>query len=117
PDRDDPVHNFLAHAQRIMQDARLVEALPNAEVFAAERSLRQLHGVHIVLLNLDDPRLSQEEIDGLIELVLGIGSSLETFVNSPPPPHNIGTATVPPSGPGRPRYALNLDRALELHTV
>ncbi|KAK7027033.1 Integrase catalytic domain-containing protein [Favolaschia claudopus] len=118
PDRDDPVRDFLAHAQRIMQDARLVvEALPNAEIFAAERSLRQLHGVHIVLLNLDDPWLSQAEIDGLIEIVLAIGSSLETFVNSPPPPHNIGTATVPPSGPGRPRYALDLDRALELHNL
>ncbi|KAK6989027.1 Integrase catalytic domain-containing protein [Favolaschia claudopus] len=76
-----------------------------------------LHGVHIVLLNLDDPWLSQAEIDGLIEIVLAIGSSLETFVNSPPPPHNIGTATVPPSGPGRPRYALDLDRALELHNL
>ncbi|KAK7025866.1 hypothetical protein R3P38DRAFT_2529775 [Favolaschia claudopus] len=116
--REDPVRDFLSNAERIMREARLVvEALPNAEIFAAERSLRQLHGLHVVLLNLDDPWLSPSEIDGLIDVVLNTGAALEEFVNSPPPPHNIGTSTLPPSGPGRPRYAIDLDRALELHDL
>ncbi|KAK6997242.1 Integrase catalytic domain-containing protein [Favolaschia claudopus] len=101
-----------------MGEARLViEAIPNAEVTAAEHSLRQLYGVHIVLLNLQDPWLAPSEIDGLIDLVITTGLELETFVNTGPPAHNIGTSTLPPSGRGRPRYAIDLDRALELHDM
>ncbi|KAK6981351.1 Integrase catalytic domain-containing protein [Favolaschia claudopus] len=103
---------------KIMREARLVvEAISNAEIFAVERSLRQLHGIHIVLLNLDDAWLSRSEVDGLIDLVLNTGASLEAFLNSPPAPHNIGTTSLPPSGLGRPRYAIDLDRAIELHDL
>ncbi|KAF7349604.1 Integrase catalytic domain-containing protein [Mycena sanguinolenta] len=106
------------HSDRIMRDARLVvEALPNAEIFAAERSLRQLCGIHVILLNLDDPWLSQSEVGALTGLVLDTGLTLENFLNGPPPPHNISTRTLPPSGRGRPRYALDLDRAIELHDM
>ncbi|KAK7021618.1 hypothetical protein R3P38DRAFT_3196397 [Favolaschia claudopus] len=50
PPREDPVRDFLSNADKIMREARLVvEALPNAELFAAERSLRQLRGIHVVL--------------------------------------------------------------------
>ncbi|KAK7034298.1 Integrase catalytic domain-containing protein [Favolaschia claudopus] len=101
PRTEDPVREFLAQAQRIMGEARLViEAIPNAEVTAAEHSLRQLYGVHIVLLNLQDPWLAPSEIDGLIDLVITTGLELETFVNTGPPAHNIGT-----------------NRALELHDM
>ncbi|KAK6980557.1 hypothetical protein R3P38DRAFT_3235425 [Favolaschia claudopus] len=53
PPREDPVRDFLSNADKIMREARLVvEALPNAELFAAERSLRQLRGIHVVLASL-----------------------------------------------------------------
>ncbi|KAK6993234.1 hypothetical protein R3P38DRAFT_2446285, partial [Favolaschia claudopus] len=70
-----------------------------------------------VLANMDDPWLSQSEIDRLIDVVVSTGSSLEQYLQSPPPPHNIGTRTIPPSGRGRPRYALDIDRAIELHDM
>ncbi|KAJ7663756.1 hypothetical protein DFH06DRAFT_986261 [Mycena polygramma] len=61
-EQDDPVREFLVHSDRIMRDARfVVDSLPNAEIFAVERSLRQLNGIHYVLLNLDDPWLSRSD--------------------------------------------------------
>ncbi|KAK7034254.1 hypothetical protein R3P38DRAFT_2772390 [Favolaschia claudopus] len=94
PPREDPVRDFLSNADKIMREARLVvEALPNTELFAAERSLRQLRGIHVVLANMDDPWLSQSEIDGLIDAVIHTGASLENYLDSPHPPHNIGTHT------------------------
>lgn len=114
----DTVHNFLTHAERVIQDARfIVQSLPNAEHFSVERALRQLHAVHVVLQHIEDDWLMKEEIDGFIDLVFSVALPLEAFRDSPPPAHNTGTTTINSGRPGRPAYSLDLDRAVELHDM
>ncbi|KAJ7862499.1 hypothetical protein B0H14DRAFT_2575387 [Mycena olivaceomarginata] len=45
-----------------------------------------------------------------------VGTSLERFQDTPAPPRNIGTSVHAPTG-GRPRYSLDLNRAIELHDM
>ncbi|KAJ7603860.1 hypothetical protein DFH06DRAFT_1021797 [Mycena polygramma] len=51
----DPVHSFLLHAGRILQESQfIIDSMPNVETFSVERCLRQLHAVHYVLVNIQD---------------------------------------------------------------
>jgi hypothetical protein len=103
-DNTDPTHEFLTHADRILREARFVaDSIPNVEPTSAERALRQLHAIHLILLNLNDPWLAASEIQGYVNMVLEVSQVLQTFHDSPPPPHNIGTSTILSQGRGRPR--------------
>jgi len=58
-----------------IQDAQfIVDSLPNVEIFSVEWALRQLHAIHLVLVNFDDKWLIQEEIEQLIQSVLDLWS-------------------------------------------
>jgi hypothetical protein len=115
---EDSTNAFFLHADRIVRDAQFIEdSIPNVEIFSVERALRQLHAIHLVLLNLDDDWLDSTEIDGLIQKVIDISQPLQAFLDSPPPPRNIGTSTIPSTGRGRPRYNVDLDEALRLHDL
>ena len=47
----------------MVQDAQfIVDSLPNVKIFSVEWALRQLHVIHLVLVNFDDKWLAQEEI-------------------------------------------------------
>ena len=114
---EDTVHRFFQYADRIVQDARFVlQSLPNAEIFAVERALRQLHAVNVVLHTLDDPWVSQAEIEGFVDIVLAIAVPLEQFLDHPPG-SPVAAKTRLPGNPGRPPYDLDLGRALQLHNM
>jgi hypothetical protein len=54
-DDGDATHTFFLHADRMVRDAQfIVDSLPNVENFSVERALRQLHAIHLILVNLDD---------------------------------------------------------------
>ena len=119
-DDGDATNVFFLHADRMVRDAQfIVDSLPNVEIFSVERALRQLHAIHLVLINLEDAWLNQEDINHLIQYVLDISRPLQTFYDTPPPPQNIGTSTMPSGSPfgGRPQYDLDLTEALRLHSM
>ena len=110
---EDLTNAFFFHADHIVQDAQFIEdSIPNVEIFSVEQALRQLHAIHLVLLNLDDNWLDSTKIDGLIQKVIDISQPLQASLDSPPPPSNIGTSTIPSTGHGCPRYNVDLDEAL-----
>jgi hypothetical protein len=84
----------------MVQDAQfIVDSLPNVENFLVEHALRQLHAIHLILVNLDDNWLGQEEVKWLIQLVFDISHPLQEFHDTPPPLCNIGTSTIPAQSP------------------
>jgi hypothetical protein len=104
----------------MVRDAQfIVDSLPNVELFSVERALRQLHAIHLVLINLDDNWLSQDEVQALVQLVLNVSQPLQEFHDAPPPTRNFGISTVPSTSVlgGRPSYSLNLTEALKLHSL
>jgi hypothetical protein len=116
----DATNAFFLHADRMLRDAQfIVDSLPNVETFSVERALRQLHAIHLVLVNLNDDWLGQNEVERLIQLVLDISGPLQEFYDTPPPPRNVGTSTIPTESPfgGRPKLDLNLAEALCLHNL
>lgn len=116
----DLTHKFLLPADKMLWDAPfIVDSLPNVELFSVERSLRQLHAIYLVLMNLDDHWLQPDEIEGLTQAVLNVLQPLQTFCDAPPPPQIVGTATTPSGSSmgGRPRYDIDLEEALRLHSL
>jgi hypothetical protein len=115
----DPVENFFVSAETICTDAQFViDSLPNADRFAAERSLRQLSAIQIVLGGMDDPHTSPERIVLLLNYVAGLYAVLDEYLASPPLTTSAHRENAPRTGrKGRPRLVLNLDRALELHSM
>ncbi|KAJ7279799.1 hypothetical protein C8J57DRAFT_1502436 [Mycena rebaudengoi] len=91
-------------------------AVINVETFSVDRALRQLHAGHCVLINLEDDWLGHDEFERLIDTVVTAGLSLEHFQATPPAARNIGTLRDIPTG-GRPRYIMDVDRAIELHAM
>ncbi|KAJ7067739.1 hypothetical protein B0H15DRAFT_794090 [Mycena belliarum] len=60
----DPTNSFLLHAARILQETQFtIDSMPNVEMFAVERALRQLHAIHYVLTHIEDSWLEPGEID------------------------------------------------------
>lgn len=115
---EDATNAFFLHADHMVRDAQfIVDSLPNVEIFSVERALRQLHAIHLVLLNLDDEWLTDEEILGLTQTVLNVSQPLQLFYDAPPPPRNVGTSTIPSESPsgGRPKYDIDLAEAFRLH--
>lgn len=117
-DGSDSIDSFLYQADKLTREARfIVDSLPNAEVFAVERAVRQLRAIHLVLINLDDEWLSPEDIEPLILSVTMTIAPLQHFLDSPHPPRNIGTTTLPSTSSGRPKYDLDMKEASRLHLL
>ena len=116
--RNDNVQLLLLYCHRIVQEGRFIQqSLPNVESGAVERSLLQLQAVHTILAKVSDSWLSPDEINNLINIVIGVSAPLQTWLDNPPPAYHPSTQKLPGSGRGRPKYDLDLDRALELHDM
>ncbi|KAF9544594.1 hypothetical protein CPC08DRAFT_649584 [Agrocybe pediades] len=62
----DPVQLLFLHCGSVLREARFIlESLPNAEKEAVERILRQLHSVHKILEDLEDPSIHNVRIERL----------------------------------------------------
>lgn len=79
--------------------------------------MRQLYSIYHILSDLDNPHISQTEIEGLSKLIIDTAFPLHGFLQQPPPPRNAGTTVIQTGKPGRPRYNLNLERTIELHNL
>ncbi|KAG6846426.1 hypothetical protein H0H93_014019 [Arthromyces matolae] len=112
---------FFLQAEAIIQDARfIVEALPNVELDSTERILLHLHRIYLVLGNITTPFLRNEELDQLLRLVTSMIIPLENYVSTPRSTFNRASApptSTPAGGYGRPRYNIDLERAVELHSL
>lgn len=112
------VHTFLNDAHRISREALFITmSLPNADRPAVERTARQLDAVRRVLLNLNDPYTTEDERIHLLNTTNAILEPLEDFLNTPPPPPSTFLPRIYTGLPGRPRYDLNIPRALCLHAL
>ncbi|KDR71498.1 hypothetical protein GALMADRAFT_143763 [Galerina marginata CBS 339.88] len=115
---NDNVQLLLLYCANIIREARFIgQSLPNADHNAVERTLLQLHAIHAILVDLDDPWLTPEEFNSLINLVVEIAAPLQVWLEMPTPLPRNSRNTVRQDGPGRPRYVIDLDRALELHDM
>jgi len=115
----DPLNQFLKNADKLVQEARfIITSFPNAETQSVERAIRQLHAINTILSNVEDEYLTSTEIDNLQDLVNSLIQPLEEFLAADPLPRNVGTSTEPRTGKrGRPRYEVDLHRAVELHNL
>ena len=113
------VTQFLVEAHHITTEATfIINSLPNAELLAVERIVHQLDATREILLHLEDPYSLPEELEELVAHVDGLLIPLEEYLASPPPPPNANVPRNPPTGSrGRPRFALDVYRAKQLHDL
>jgi len=98
----------------------IVQSLPNAELGTVEQILRHLHAIQFVLQNLNDPLLTDDEINGLLHIAASVINPLEEFLKRPQTANFYGCPPptfYPEDRFGRPKYNLDLDRAIELHDL
>lgn len=115
---EDGVYVFFKQSDRILRESQfIVDSLPNVEMFSLERAIRLLYAICNVLEDLQDPRLTADQILAYRNRAINLAQPLVAFQNQPPPPRNIGTSVLPSEGRGRPRYDLDLVRAIELHDL
>jgi hypothetical protein len=115
---DDQTHSFLLHADRVIAEANfIINSLPNVEPFSAERALRNLYSVYHILSDLDDQWLTAGDVDELADHVLDTAEPLYQFLKNPPPPDGPVHTFIYTKRRGRPRFRLNLTRAIELHDL
>ena len=95
----------------------IVDSLPNAETPAVERVTHQLDAIREILTGLTDPHLHGAALDDLISYVVSLMEPLEAFLSHPPPPARAHIPRNQTSGPGRPAYILDLQRAILLHDL
>ena len=79
--------------------------------------MRQLQAVYNLLLRLDDPLVTPEELEALQRLTSNTLQPLEEFLSTPPPPPSQSVPRQEASGRGRPSYKLSLQRAQRLHAL
>jgi len=111
------VDELFRRGEQIVQEAQfIISSLPNVDEPSVRRSLYQLLALDNSLATLhSDPFTTQDEMDGLRNLVQQLALTLHGFLDTPP---ERQTAHVEdPSGPGQPRHVLDLTRALELHNL
>lgn len=117
-EENDSLEHFFEYAQRAINNAQfVVDALPNAELFSVEHSIRVLAILKEILETLDDPWLEESDIELMYACIQGVEAPLLDFQAAPCPPSNTGTKKTPSLGPGRPSYSLDLDRAILLHNL
>lgn len=109
-------HAFLMESHRIATAAQFViDSLPNAEVAAVERAIRQLKAVETVLVGINDELLAEDDLAELLAAVHNLLTPLEFFIANPPPPASAFVNVIHTGRPGRPALDINIDRAYELH--
>ena len=112
------VHRFLVDAHRVSREALfIIMSLPNADRAAVERTARQLDAVRRVLMNLDDPYTTEDDRILLLNTTNAFLEPLQQFIDAPHPPPSDHIPRVYTGRPGRPRYALDIRRALCLHDL
>ena len=115
---DESITQFYIEAHKISTEAQfIISSLPNAERHAVERVIRQLQVIHGILMRLEDPLTAPSELQDMQQLVLHLLQPLEAFLSSPPPPPSQSVPRHQTGQPGRPSYAINLQRAQELHAL
>ncbi|KAF7359937.1 Integrase catalytic domain-containing protein [Mycena venus] len=97
---NDPVHTFLMEAHNICVQAQFI-----------------LGAVRRVVAVIDDPAITEDIRETLIADVDKLLSPLDDFPANPPPPPGASLPRVHTGLPGRPRYSLDLQRALLLHDL
>lgn len=113
----DPVQLLFLHCGNVLQEARFIQgSIPNVDDNPVEGILRQLHSVHKILEDLDDPWLTTEELKSLVALILDVAAPLQQWLDRPKEKHHPHS-NPNEKGNGRPRYILDLDRAIELHDM
>ena len=115
---EESITQFYIEAHRIATEAQfIIGSLPNAERPAVQRIVRQLQVIYGIMLRIDDPLSNPEEIEQLTAYVVQLLSPLEEFLSNPPPPASSFVPRQSTGVQGRPSYALNLNRAQELHKL
>jgi hypothetical protein len=114
----DAAHHFFMESHRIATEAQfIIDSLPNAEIPAVERIVRQLDSIRTILLSLNDPATTPDETEQLLQFVQYLLTPLKSFLATPPPPANSNVPREFPDTRGRSRYILDLDHAHELHQL
>lgn len=109
---------FLQKSQKIVNDALfIISSLPNAEKSTAERYLHQLQAIKRVIQSTSEDCLTTEEIQDCIDLVNSLLPQLEAFCQAPTPMPSPPSPLHSQGARGRPRYNLDLDRAIELYAL
>lgn len=112
------IHTFYMNSHKILREANFtLLSIPNADRAAVERTTRQLEAVQTILLNLEDPYITEDERCTLIETVASFLTPLQYFLDNPPPPPSSYIPRFFTGLPGRPRYVLDLARAQCLHAL
>ncbi|KAJ7882087.1 hypothetical protein B0H14DRAFT_2565607 [Mycena olivaceomarginata] len=88
---DEAVHDEARHFMECHQISNesqfLVDSLPNVET-AVERACRQLNAIRVILLALNDPHSSAQQMADLIANLDSLLYPLDDFLSNPPlPPH------------------------------
>jgi predicted DNA-binding protein (UPF0251 family) len=114
----DVIHQFFMRAHTITQEAWfVVTSLPNAELDAVEMSIHRLEAIRTILANLDDPHCTPESRQHLTDYVNGLLVPLEQFLHTPQPIPSAFVRRERTGRPGRPRYIIDLERAMLLHDL
>jgi hypothetical protein len=115
----DHVHHFLMQSHDISIEAQfLIDSLPNAELTAVERVVRQLNAIRIILHSLTDEILTDQDIQDMVQTVDHLLEPLQQFIDQPPPSvSDNGVPRAHTGRPGRPAYKLDLERAILLHDL
>jgi hypothetical protein len=116
----DTLEQFLIEAQAIFQEAELlVNALPNVELFAVERSLQKLAAMLIILHGIDSEAVLEDTLEDLIFNVNKISCTLHGYLESLTSEDSHNERAAPPSKGtrGRPQLEFDLSRAVELHNM
>ncbi|KAJ7235765.1 hypothetical protein C8J57DRAFT_1728439 [Mycena rebaudengoi] len=112
----DEIRHFFKECHQITSEAQfLVDSLPHAEI-EVERAIRQLNAVRVILVALNDPHSTAEQIEHLAHYVDSLIRPLERFLDQPPPPARAHIPRHHTNKSGRPAYSLDLNCALLLTT-
>lgn len=114
-----PIAELLLQAHQIVVNSRfLISSFPDAELVTAQHYLKRLEAVKSILSTYTDTNLlSPSDLANCITIIDGVLDPIQKFCDNPPPNPRPETSTAPSGGRGRPRVVLNLDRALELHSL
>ncbi|KAJ6479899.1 hypothetical protein C8R47DRAFT_983223 [Mycena vitilis] len=66
----DETHRFFMECHQISNESQfLVDSLPNVETAAVERACRQLNAIRVILVALNDPHSTPEDLEHLIAYI------------------------------------------------
>ncbi|KAJ7572569.1 hypothetical protein C8J56DRAFT_875185 [Mycena floridula] len=79
---EDLINSFLIQTHKIVQDAHfIVQFLPNVEPFSVERSLRLLATADHVLVNMQDPFTTAEDIEAYRQILANVFRQIFTHLD------------------------------------